>query len=164
WVGQLVFWPDGRTLASCSADQTIRLWDVTDPAHVKPIGRPLRGHEHEVWRMALLPGQTILVTGDRDGHVCLWDLDAVKQKPSDHVMFPSEGWVFEQAGAAILSMATDGRILRRQGNDLLSESEYMTVGRRLRAKCSARPLGNRYMLAHAEDRMCALDLPARRTI
>src|SRR5262249_49625323 len=28
---QLVFWPDGKTLASASADQTIRLWNITNP-------------------------------------------------------------------------------------------------------------------------------------
>src|SRR5205823_5728831 len=55
WVGAIVFWPDGRTMASASADRTIRLWDVSDPAHPKPIGRPLRGHTHEVRRLALLP-------------------------------------------------------------------------------------------------------------
>jgi WD40 repeat protein len=37
-VYSVAFSPDGRTLASGSADDTIRLWNVTDPAHPAAIG------------------------------------------------------------------------------------------------------------------------------
>ena len=39
WVGSLVFWPDGKKLASSSADQTIRTWDVCQS---KESGRAAR--------------------------------------------------------------------------------------------------------------------------
>src|SRR5207249_4171780 len=42
-VGRLLFWPDGKTLASGSFDQTIRLWDVSDPAKGRPLST-LRGN------------------------------------------------------------------------------------------------------------------------
>jgi hypothetical protein len=51
YVIALVFWPDGKTLASAGADQTIRIWDVEDKRSLAV----LRGHEDEIHRLALLP-------------------------------------------------------------------------------------------------------------
>ena len=41
----MAFTPDGRTLATASADRTVLLWDVTDPARPRRLGA-LPGHTH----------------------------------------------------------------------------------------------------------------------
>ena len=40
----VAFSPDGHTLATGSADHTVRLWDVTDPAQPRRSAHPLTGH------------------------------------------------------------------------------------------------------------------------
>ena len=40
-VNSVAFSPDGRTLASSNANGTLRMWNIADPAHASPLGRPL---------------------------------------------------------------------------------------------------------------------------
>ena len=58
------FSPDGHTLATASADQTVRLWNVSDPAHPRPLGDPLTGHTDEVNAVAFSPDGHTLVLND----------------------------------------------------------------------------------------------------
>lgn len=69
YISSLVFWPDGRTLASASGDQTIRLWDLQE---LKP-NRVLRGHAEHVRDIVLSPDGFTLISAGRDGSVKFWD-------------------------------------------------------------------------------------------
>lgn len=69
WIGSLAFWPDGKRLASASADQTIRIWDLEESGRVEV----LRGHRLEVWSLALTGGGGLLFSGSKDGAVYAWD-------------------------------------------------------------------------------------------
>ena len=70
---RLAFNPDGRILATASADNTVRLWGVSNPHHPRPLGI-LTGHTNEVWAVAFSPDGDTLATGSKDGTARLWDV------------------------------------------------------------------------------------------
>ena len=65
--------PDGRVLASGSADHTIRLWSLPDGVALKT----LRGHTAEVGCLAISPDGRVLASGGVDKAVRLWVLGKV---------------------------------------------------------------------------------------
>jgi WD40 repeat protein len=69
-VRSVAFGPDGRTLASASNDNTVRLWDVR--TH-KQLGRPLTGHGDVVRSVAFSPDGRTLASASDDNTIRLWD-------------------------------------------------------------------------------------------
>ena len=76
-VNSISFSPDGKTLASGSFDETIRLWDVA----TRKVIRTLKGHTDPVRSVAFSPdGSTIasgsgIWRGDGDNTIRLWDTE-----------------------------------------------------------------------------------------
>ena len=71
WVRAVAFSPDGQTLASGSADQTVRLWDV---ANIYMLClKTLVGHTSWVASVAFSPDGQVLASGSHDGTVRLWN-------------------------------------------------------------------------------------------
>ena len=70
-VVSVAFSPDGKTLATGSADKTVRLWDVSSRYQ---IGHPLTGHTHGVRSVAFSPDEKTLGTGSYDHTARLWDV------------------------------------------------------------------------------------------
>ncbi len=66
----VAFSPDGRTLASGSYDETIRLWDV---ATGNPL-RTLERHTDAVYSVAFSPDGKTLARGSYDDTIRLWDV------------------------------------------------------------------------------------------
>ncbi|OCB62320.1 hypothetical protein A5677_11800 [Mycobacterium malmoense] len=64
----------GHLLAAGGDDHTIRLWEMTDPAHPRPLGQPLAGHANVVNTVAFSPDGHILATGGGDSTARLWDI------------------------------------------------------------------------------------------
>jgi WD40 repeat protein/tRNA A-37 threonylcarbamoyl transferase component Bud32 len=100
----LAFSPDGRTLASVSTDQTLRLWDVARKAQ----RRRFQGHTEEVWAVAWSPDG--LATGGQDGSVRYWDPAAAPARLHAVLDEPIGFWgpVFMPDGRSLLAVTQPG--------------------------------------------------------
>ena len=69
-VTSLDFSPDGRRVVSCSADKTVRVWDVTPVAEVPST---LQGHGDGTSSVAFSLDGTKIVSGSQDMTIRVWD-------------------------------------------------------------------------------------------
>ena len=68
-VISVAYSPDGKTLASCSSDGTVKLWDVATGQE----RASLRGHTDAVLSVAYSPGGKTLASGSRDSKTLAWE-------------------------------------------------------------------------------------------
>ncbi len=66
----MAFSPDGKLLATCGDDQTIRIWDPSDGRclHI------LQGHTHVVKFIAFAPDSSLIASSSYDATIKLWDV------------------------------------------------------------------------------------------
>jgi WD40 repeat protein len=78
----------------------------------------LRGHRLEVWRLALLPDDKTLVSGCKDGTVCLWDT-TVTQRHRPRITVPAKvsNWCFSADGRSLMTLDWEGQVARWSGPD-----------------------------------------------
>ena len=67
--------PDGRTLASGSTDQTVRIWDL----HRRKLKTTLTKHQTEVKCVTFSPDGQTLASGDDYGTIYLWDINTTEE-------------------------------------------------------------------------------------
>ena len=68
WISSIAFSPDGNTLASCSQDTTIRLWN----ANTGELIKTLSVHTRWIYSIAFSPDGNTLASGSSDKTICLW--------------------------------------------------------------------------------------------
>jgi WD40 repeat protein len=73
-VQSVAFSPDGKTMATGSADHTVILWNVTSPDLPEPL-TTLTNHKVVVRSVAFSPDGKTMATGSADHTVILWRLD-----------------------------------------------------------------------------------------
>jgi WD40 repeat protein len=74
YVYSLAFSPDGKTLASASGDNTIRLWEIKTGRLVNSFAE----HSEPVHSVAFSPDGKTLASGSKDRTIKLWDVRAGK--------------------------------------------------------------------------------------
>ncbi|MGH3837275.1 MAG: TIR domain-containing protein [Pseudonocardiaceae bacterium] len=73
-VNAVAFSPDGTTVATASFDDTVILWDVTNPTRPRSLGQPLTGHKDQVSSARFSPDGHTLATGSTDDTAILWNV------------------------------------------------------------------------------------------
>jgi WD40 repeat protein len=82
WIRDLVLFPGGQRLATVADDMLVKLWDATTGELI----RSFDGHEHRspegfataIYAIAASHDGKYLASGDRIGHVCLWEVESGK--------------------------------------------------------------------------------------
>ena len=138
----LAFSPDGKTIASASADGTVRLWETSTG---KPVGRPLTGHTGPVNGVAFSADGRTVASAGADQTVRLWEASTGKPigpsltaqtGPVKDVAFSPDGKMIASAGDGTLGLWPSGmdawarRVCAQAGRNLTQPewNQYM-VGR-----------------------------------
>jgi small GTP-binding protein len=80
WIGRIAWSPDGRMLASPSANGRIMLWDIEDGKCL----RILEGHSDKIWSVAFDPTGVVLASSGGDGKVNVWEISSARLLLSLH--------------------------------------------------------------------------------
>jgi RNA polymerase sigma factor (sigma-70 family) len=142
---EVVFSPDGRTMATATQDRTIQLWDVATGAELLSH----RGYEAAVRCLAFRPDGKVLASGHADSTILLWDLTtgAKRARP----IGPPTPQQLEQAWADLASVDARTAHAAIWGIVAVPERAVAFLGARLRPAAPLRGDEIRKLLADLDS-------------
>jgi WD40 repeat protein/serine/threonine protein kinase len=159
FVWALAFSPDGKLLATASADHTIRLWRMDG----LQLLRTLRGHEDNVSSVTFTADAQRLVSGGHDGSLLVWEVAARPRREAvtrlDNIAFVD----FSLADATVATVHLDGTVCLRDAATL-QEREPLTALGTNNATVTFAPQGGILVAGDHAGAIKAWDLRARRQV
>ena len=122
WVNNMLFSPDGKTLASSGGvwnDRTIRLWDVTTGQQ----RHTLIGHSPGYYSVSFSPDSKTLASSWHDGTIRLWDVNTGKHLHT---------FIGHEAGVNSVAFSPNGRTLASGSMDGIIRLWDIDTGKQLR--------------------------------
>ena len=113
-IDGVAFSPDGKTLASCSRDGTIRLWNPATGTHKRTLTGTLfgdYGHTFSVYSVVFSPDGRI-IAGGQNSFISLWDAHTgTHQQILAGHRAPAFNLSFSPDGTILASGSQDGTVL-----------------------------------------------------
>ncbi|WP_427162456.1 WD40 repeat domain-containing protein [Aliinostoc sp. HNIBRCY26] len=103
-VYTVVISPDGETIFSCSADETIRVWSLSQRQEIYT----LQGHSRGVSAIDIHPNGRILASGSYDETIKLWDIQTRQELMTITA---------HSGGVSAIAISPDGQSLISGGED-----------------------------------------------
>ena len=164
-VTEIVFWPDGKTVATSSLDQSIRLWDISNP-QLPELIRVLRGHEAWVTQLVLTPDQRSLISSGGGGNHFIWDLGSDDYVP-DEVLIKDvvgKGFAFSEDGNDLITIEKR-QVVKRNGHAFENREALFEIAE-VSSRWNVQFSGNaNFLVVGSEDGYVTLwDVPTSRSV
>ena len=133
WIRKVIASPDGTLVASVADDMACKLWD----AESGKLVRELRGHREKtphnftsmLYAVAFSADGKLLATGDKVGHVVVWDVETGKElaaveAPVMYTWDPVQR-LHSIGGIRSLAFSPDGRLLAVGGMGKVGNIDHL---------------------------------------
>lgn len=151
--------PDGRTLASGSEDNTVKLWDIAANQEL----RTLEGHSGGIRCVAWSPDGLTLASGSYDNTVKLWDVVTGRELGSHDVSSYVNDLAFSPDGRTLALAVNEEKIKLwdvQTGNDIGPLEGHITYVSRI----AFSPDGQKLASGSADDTVKLWDIATGREI